>query len=117
MQVGPLCASDCGVRSVGPETEVDSSDCFVPAGSDVFRLCVEPPRRVVEPGIAEDGVLPSRHRIRSNGYRYWDVDPHHACTGFALELAGGRTGCCEDGGAVSVLVVVNQLQRVIQCVD
>ncbi|MPL73124.1 hypothetical protein SDC9_18917 [bioreactor metagenome] len=89
-------------------------DAREPARGDGLRLGVEAQRvGTVLVQVAEGRLLPAAEGVVAQRHRDREVDPDHADVDAAGEIARGVAIGGEDRGAVAVIVVDHQLQRVV----
>src|SRR6476646_5167908 len=101
------------VGSVRSEAEIGSGGA-VPARCDVLGAGVEAPGCVVQAGVSVGGVLPTLHRVGGHRDRDRDIHPDHSGGCAALEFVGGGAVSGEDRGTVTVAVVLDQAERVVE---
>src|ERR1700727_905469 len=87
------------------------ADAGGPTGGDGLEAGVEADAfGSVDGMVAEERTLPSAEAVEGHGDRNGDVDADHACLDAMGKGAGGVAVAGEDGGAVSELVVVDELE-------
>src|SRR6266567_7492427 len=100
-----------GLAEGGHRGVYAGADACGPAGSDGLNAGVEADAfGAVDGVVAEERALPAAEAVEGHGDRDWDVDADHAGLDGVGEGAGGVSVAGEDGGAVAVLVLVDELE-------
>ncbi len=68
----------------------------------------------VEVNVTQEASLVAAPREHGQGYRYGNVDPNLTHIDLGFKLASRGAGLCEDCSAITVSVLVDDIERVIQ---